>query len=99
MKKCRDHILNTCLPLVRPHHQKMIIPCLRRDYDDYKAALELEEVKSAIAERGIEVELVIVGADGKPEQSIIIATYEDVANGNRDRYLETSRRQPRGFGG
>lgn len=98
IEQARDHILNTCLPLVRQHHHTGIIPCLRQDYDDYKAALELEEVKSAILALSIKVELVIVGADGRPEAEIVIATYEDAANGNLERYLKTGHRQPKGFG-
>lgn len=98
IEQARDHILNTCLPLVRRHHQKMVIPCLRQDYDDYKAALELEEVTSAIAQHNIKVELVIVGPDGRPEAEIVIATYKDVTNGSLDRYLLSGHHQPKGFG-
>lgn len=88
IQQAKDHILNTCLPMLQPQHKKLLIPCLQIDYDDYCKALELPEVKSAIPPN-IEVELVAVGKDGKPLPDIVIATVEDAANGNLERYLKS----------
>jgi len=88
IEQAKDHILNTCLPLLRPHHQAMVIPCLREDYAIYSLALELPEVKQALPPN-IPVKLQVVTKDGKPAPGIIIATHEDAANGNLDRYLKS----------
>lgn len=88
IEQAKDHILKTCLPLVKPHHKKMWLPCLAEDVEDYRQALELPEVKQALP-KGVEVEIKIVTKDGEPAPDIVIATVEDAANGNLDRYLKS----------
>ena len=54
LEQCKRHILENCLPLVRAEHKEMIIPCYMQDTDDYRQALELEEIKQAIASKKLE---------------------------------------------
>lgn len=49
------HILNNCLPQVKPGDTRVVIPCYKSDLAGFKAALESPEVKSAIADAGVEV--------------------------------------------
>jgi hypothetical protein len=88
IEQAKNHIINTCIPLLKPHHRKMVIPCLLEDYEDYRQALELPEVKAAIPQQ-MEVILQPVTKDGKPIPVIAIATMEDAANGNLERYLKS----------
>ncbi len=85
----KRHILQTCLPLVKEGHKEMIIPCYRRDYEDYAAALKLPEVVKAIEQSGLErVTLQVVDKHGKPLPDIVIATVKDVASGKLDEFMK-----------
>lgn len=86
--QAKQHIIFTCVPLLKNHHQKMLIPCYLEDYEIYRQALELPEVRAVIPPH-IEVILQAVTKDGKPVPDILIATVEDAANGNLDRYLKS----------
>lgn len=88
IEQAKDHILNTCIPLIEPGHQEMWIPCRLRDYEIYRQALELPEVKSKIPSH-IKVTLTLASEDMKALPNIVIATVEDAANGNLDRYLKS----------
>lgn len=88
IEQAKNHILNTCIPLLKPEHQEMWIPCLPEDYDDYRQALELPEVKSRIPSH-IKVTLKPMTRDGKLIPDIVIATVEDAANGRLERYLKS----------
>jgi hypothetical protein len=85
LEQCKRHILENCLPLVRAEHKEMIIPCYMQDTDDYRQALELEEIKQAIASKRLEkVTLQPVDKHGRPLPDIVIATVDDVAQGKLD---------------
>lgn len=86
--QARDHIINTCLPLVKPEHTEMVIPCYARDEADFKAALNLAEVKSAIASIGIKVRLLVVDKCSVPLPEILIAPIESAIDGTLDRFLK-----------
>lgn len=55
VNQAKFHILNNCLPQVKPSDTRVIIPCTLNDLDAFKTALGLSEVKSAIAKTGAEV--------------------------------------------
>lgn len=86
--QARDHILKNCLPLVKENHTEMVIPCYARDEADFKAALDLAEVKSAIASLGVKVRLTVVDKQGIPGPEILIAPVEAALDGTLDRYLK-----------
>lgn len=89
IEQAKEYFLKTCFPLVKPHHREILIPCYLRDYDDYKKALELPEVKQAIPSHIKKVRFQIVTKDGKPAPDMIIATAKDAASGRLERYLQS----------
>lgn len=88
IEQAKRHILQNCLPLVNGQ-KEMIIPCYRRDYEDYEAALKLLDVRVAIEQAGLErVTLQAVDKHGKPLPDIVIATVHDVASGKLDEFIK-----------
>lgn len=86
-RQARDHILFVCLPLVQAKHTEIVIPCYARDEADYKAALELSEVKKEIARIGIAVRLLVVDRPPAPGPNSLIAPIEGIFDGTLDRYM------------
>ena len=67
--------------------EKIIFPYLPEDYQPMKEALESTEVQSLLRQRGITASLRRVNNQGEFCPSIIVATYEDLSNGNLDNFL------------
>lgn len=89
LEQCKRHNLEKCLPLVEPQHKEMIMPALVIDVKDYREALELEEVKQAIAAKGLEkVTVEATDKDGNFLPDILVATHDDVASGKLDEILK-----------
>ncbi|BCL34239.1 hypothetical protein [Nostoc sp. MS1] len=63
---------------------EIVFPCPARDYIDAQSALASPEVQAALQARNITARVQAVG-DDKP--SIVIATYEQVTNGELDDFL------------
>lgn len=69
------------------HIRQIVFPCLRQDAADYYAALQSEEVQSALTRSGITAQVRTV-QDNKPIPDILIASIDDVKNGNLNAYLK-----------
>jgi hypothetical protein len=70
---------------VKAEHKEMVIPCFLQDANDFRQALELEEIKTALASKNLEkVTLQPVDKHGRPLPDILIATVDAVAQGKLD---------------
>lgn len=76
-------VINGCASDV----QQIIFPCLPVDHSVMMSALQLPEVQQALLSRGITASLRTVNQEGKPSPKIVIATYDDLINGNLDRFM------------
>ncbi|WP_414625187.1 hypothetical protein [Calothrix sp. CCY 0018] len=65
-----------------------IVPCYKRDYEDFNRAMNSDDVQEILRERGITGRVEVVS--NEPE--IIIATVKDVAEGKLDSFLNNPRR-------
>lgn len=66
--------------------REIVFPYPARDVADAQAALDSPEVQALLRSRNITASIQRVGDDDKP--TIVIATYEQVTNGELDRFLE-----------
>jgi hypothetical protein len=83
VEQAKNHILNI-ITTASDDVRQIVFPTLPRDYADYEAALALPEIQTALQQRGITASLQRVSQP----QEIVIATYEQVINGDLDRFME-----------
>ena len=66
--------------------KQIVFPVLSEDYADAVIALADNEVQQALNQRNLTALVQRVGSQN-PEPKIVIATYDQVTNGDLDRYL------------
>ncbi|MDZ8238530.1 MAG: hypothetical protein RMZ69_15340 [Nostoc sp. ChiQUE01a] len=73
-----------------PEVQHIVFPYSARDYADAQNALASSEVQAALQQRNITASIEKIGHDNDPK--IVIATYDQVMNGELDTFLENLKR-------
>ena len=81
-EQSKEHIIKCLEQLAKPCHEHMVVPCYFRDYEDFKKASELPDVKERLRRRGMSIEIKVID---KPD--ILIATVDDVMKGKADHIL------------
>lgn len=92
IEQAKEHILKH-LKTADPAVKLFIVPCYRRDYEDYSRAMASADVQEILRRRGITGRVEVVS--NEPE--IVIATIEDAANGRLETFLNNYEKK-RGFG-
>ncbi|BDA69320.1 hypothetical protein CAL7716_034860 [Calothrix sp. PCC 7716] len=87
IQQAKEHILKVLRSAERDI-KHIIYPCLPQDLADYRSALELIEVQREFNLRGITASAELHTKYESRKPKIVIATYEDVINGNLDNYLK-----------
>lgn len=83
VEQAKNHMLQV-ITSATDEIQQIVFPVLPQDYADAEIALSSAEVQAALQQRGLTALLQRVG---EPKQTIVIATYDQVTNGELDRYL------------
>ena len=81
-EQSKEHIIKCLEQLAKPCHEHMVVPCDFRDYEDFRKASALLDVKERLRRIGMSVEVKVID---KPD--ILIATVDDVMKGKADHIL------------
>ncbi|MEA5601057.1 hypothetical protein [Nostoc sp. UHCC 0252] len=84
VEQAKKHML-TVIESADSEVREILFPYLQEDYADAEIAIASPEVQAALVTRGMTASLQRVGPQ-KPE--IVIASYDQVINGELDRFLE-----------